>query len=69
MKFRPLYATVAVFASLTFATSIAIANARGGGGVIDADEVDWDTTTRANSARGIRVTLRSGRSNPAEPGL
>jgi hypothetical protein len=43
--------------------------ASGGGGVIDADEVDWDTTTRANSARGIRVTLRSGRSNPAEPGL
>jgi len=43
--------------------------ASGGGGVIGADEVDWDTTTRANSARGIRVTLRSGRSNPVTPGL
>jgi hypothetical protein len=43
--------------------------ASGGGGVIGADEVDWDTTTRANTARGIRVTLRGGRSNPITPGL
>jgi hypothetical protein len=36
----------------------------GGGGVISADEVDWTTTTRINAQRGVRVTLRSGRSLP-----
>jgi len=34
--------------------------ASGGNGVISADEVDWSTTTRVNSQRGVRVTLRGG---------
>jgi hypothetical protein len=28
--------------------------------VISTDEVDWSTTTRVNSQRGVRVTLRGG---------
>jgi hypothetical protein len=43
--------------------------ASGGGGVIGSDEIDWSTTTRMNSARGVRVTLRSGRVSPATSGL
>jgi hypothetical protein len=39
--------------------------ASGGGGVIATDEIDWNTTTRMNSARGVRVTLRSGHISPA----
>ncbi len=35
-----------------------------GGGVIGTDEVDWTTTSRINAQRGVRVTLRSGRSIP-----
>ena len=42
--------------------------AAGGGGVISTDEVDWSTTTRVNAERGVRVTLRSGRTSP-ETGL
>lgn len=34
--------------------------ASGGNGVISADEVDWSTTTRVNSQRGVRVTLHGG---------
>jgi hypothetical protein len=34
--------------------------ASGGNGVISTDEVDWNTTTRINSQRGVRVTLRGG---------
>jgi len=34
--------------------------AAGGNGVISTDEVDWSTTTRLNSQRGVRVTLRGG---------
>jgi len=34
--------------------------ASGGTGVISTDEVDWTTTTRVNSQRGVRVTLRGG---------
>ena len=34
--------------------------ASGGSGVISTDEVDWTTTTRVNSQRGVRVTLRGG---------
>jgi len=34
--------------------------AGGGNGVISTDEVDWSTTTRVNSQRGVRVTLRGG---------
>ena len=43
--------------------------ASGGGGVIGSDEINWSSTTQLNSARGIRVTLRSGRANSAAPGL
>ncbi len=43
--------------------------ASGGGGVIGSDEIDWTSTTQLNSARGIRVTLRSGSVSPASPGL
>jgi len=39
--------------------------ASGGNGVISTDEVDWSTTTRLNSQRGVRVTLR-GR-HPSQP--
>jgi hypothetical protein len=35
--------------------------ASGGTGVISTDEVDWGTTFRVNSDRGVRVTLRGGR--------
>jgi hypothetical protein len=34
--------------------------AAGGNGVISTDEVDWSATTRVNSQRGVRVTLRGG---------
>jgi hypothetical protein len=43
--------------------------ASGGGGVISTDDIDWSTTTRVNSQRGVRVTLRSKRLNQATPGL
>jgi len=41
----------------------------GGTGVISTDEVDWSTTTRVNSQRGVRVTLHGGRASQATPGL
>jgi len=34
--------------------------ASGGSGVISTDEVDWNTTTRINSQRGVRTMLRGG---------
>ena len=37
--------------------------ASGGDGVISTDEVDWTTTTRVNSQRGVRMTLRGGHQN------
>jgi len=43
--------------------------ASGGNGVISTDEVDWSTTTRVNSQRGVRVTLRGGHPNQGAPGL
>jgi hypothetical protein len=43
--------------------------AGGGGGVISSDEVDWSTTTRVNSQRGLRITLRSGRTHAEVAGL
>ena len=43
--------------------------ASGGGGVISTDDVDWDTTTRVNSQRGVRVTLHSKRISQLTPGL
>jgi hypothetical protein len=43
--------------------------AAGGNGVINADEVDWSTTTRVNSQRGVRVTLRGGHPSPGVTGF
>ena len=43
--------------------------ASGGSGVISTDEVDWTATTRVNSQRGVRVTLRSGHLNQGAPGM
>jgi len=43
--------------------------AAGGNGVISTDEVDWSTTTRVNSQRGVRVTLRSGHPNAGATGF
>ena len=43
--------------------------AAGGNGVISTDEVDWSTTTRVNSQRGVRVTLRGGHPNAAVTGF
>jgi hypothetical protein len=41
----------------------------GGSGVISTDDIDWSTTTRMNSQRGVRVTLHSKRPNQATPGM
>ncbi len=41
----------------------------GGAGVISTDEIDWSSTTRLNSERGIRVTLHGGHPSPGTPGL
>lgn len=43
--------------------------AGGGSGVISTDEVDWSATTRVNSQRGVRVTLRSGHQIQGAPGM
>jgi hypothetical protein len=43
--------------------------AGGGNGVISTDEVDWTTTTRLNSQRGVRVTLRGGHPNAGDAGF
>jgi hypothetical protein len=43
--------------------------AGGGNGVISTDEVDWNTTTRINSQRGVRVTLRGGHPSAAVTGF
>jgi hypothetical protein len=43
--------------------------AAGGSGVISTDEVDWSTTTRVNSQRGVRVTLRGGHPSPGITGF
>lgn len=43
--------------------------ASGGGGVISTDEIDWSTTTRVNSGRGVRVTLHGGHPNQGASGL
>jgi hypothetical protein len=43
--------------------------ASGGSGVINADEVDWSSTTRLNAKRGVRVTLHGGHVNPVTPGM
>jgi len=41
----------------------------GGTGVISTDDVDWTTTTRLNSQRGVRVTLHNSHANAGTPGL
>jgi len=43
--------------------------ASGGNGVISTDEVDWTTTTRVNSQRGVRVTLRGGHPSAGAAGF
>jgi len=39
----------------------------GGGGMIESDEVDWSATVRLNAKRGLRITLRSGRTKSVTP--
>jgi hypothetical protein len=41
----------------------------GGSGVIDTDEVDWNSTLRVNAERGVRVTLRNGHAALGTPGM
>lgn len=43
--------------------------AGGGNGVVSTDEVDWSTTTRVNSQRGVRVTLRGGHQSSGTTGF
>lgn len=43
--------------------------ASGGTGVITSDQVDWDSTTRLNARRGVRVTLHAGHLNAGTPGM
>src|SRR5271170_5910813 len=43
--------------------------ASGGSGVISTDEVDWNTTTRVNSQRGVRVMLRGGHPSSGTAGF
>ena len=43
--------------------------AHGGGGVVSMDDVDWTTTTRVNSQRGVRMTLHGGHVNTQTQGF
>jgi len=43
--------------------------ASGGNGVISTDEVDWTTTTRVNSQRGVRTMLRGGHPSAGTAGF
>jgi hypothetical protein len=43
--------------------------ASGGSGVISTDDIDWDTTTRVNAQRGVRVTLHNKHANQLTPGM
>src|SRR5215469_1937783 len=40
----------------------------GGSGVISADEIDWDTTTKINNQRGVHLVLHSGHLNASNTG-
>lgn len=40
----------------------------GGSGVISADEIDWDTTTKVNNRRGVHLVLHSGHLNASNAG-
>src|SRR5580765_7433965 len=41
----------------------------GGNGVISTDDVDWSTTTKLNTQRGVRLTLHTGHQSQGTPGL
>ena len=41
----------------------------GGSGVISTDEVDWSTTTRVNTKRGVRTMLRGGHPSVGSTGF
>lgn len=43
--------------------------ASGGTGVITSDQIDWNSTTRLNAQRGVRVTLHAGHAIAGTPGL
>ncbi|HVI06700.1 MAG TPA: hypothetical protein VND65_00255 [Candidatus Binatia bacterium] len=43
--------------------------ASGGGGVINADDIDWNATTRVNNQRGVRTTLHGGHIASETPGF
>ena len=43
--------------------------AAGGTGVVSSDEIDWDTTTRVNTQRGVRLSLHAPHTSQATPGL
>jgi len=37
--------------------------------VISTDDIDWDTTTRVNSLRGVRVALHGKHISQVTPGM
>src|SRR5580700_6792708 len=43
--------------------------AHGGGGVVSTDEIDWNTTTRVNAQRGVRMTLHAGHGSTETSGF
>jgi len=43
--------------------------AGGGTGVISTDDIDWTTTTKLNSQRGVRLVLHSGHVAQGTPGF
>jgi len=43
--------------------------AGGGGGVLNAEDVDWTTTTRVNNQHGVRMTLHGGHVTPETAGF
>jgi hypothetical protein len=43
--------------------------AGGGGGVLNAEDIDWTTTTRVNNQHGVRMTLHGGHVNPESAGF
>lgn len=60
--------TLLALAHYTFENGrIAYTLVGGGGGVIRSDEVNWSATVRLNAQRGLRITLRSGRTNSVAP--
>jgi hypothetical protein len=43
--------------------------ANGGGGVVSTDDIDWTTTTRVNSQRGVHMTLHGGHLSAGVQGM